>query len=105
MEGLSVAVDRVVVVENVTLAGWTPSANWSIGFGARTGETNYDTHLVDNVRVRTGAAFRSRTVPVEVSINSQESTQNSIGFSYFAEPTVSYLRFERGPTSGEFWGL
>ena len=100
MEGLSVAIDRAVVVENVTLAGWTPSANWSIGFGARTGETNYDIHLIDNVRVRTGAAFRSRTVPVEVSINGQENTSNAIGFSYFAEPTVSYLRFERGPTSG-----
>ena len=99
-EGLSVAIGGVLMIENVTLAGWKPSANWTMGFGARTGETNYDVHVVDNVRIRTGAAFRSHVVPVEVSVNGQENTQNAIGFSYFAEPTVSYLRFERGPTSG-----
>ena len=99
-EGLSVAIGGVLMIENVTLAGWKPSANWTMGFGARTGETNYDVHVVDNVRIRTGAAFRSHVVPVEVSVNGQENTQNAISFSYFAEPTVSYLRFERGPTSG-----
>ena len=87
-------------VENVTLSSWSPDASWSVGFGARTGETNHDLQLVDNFRLRSGAAFRQRSVPVEVSINSQEHTQDAVAFSFYGEPIVSHLRFERGPVTG-----
>ena len=38
-EGLSVSVDGAPMVENVTLSTWLPDSSWSVGFGARTGET------------------------------------------------------------------
>ena len=99
-EGLGVSVGGLRVVENVTLSRWSPDASWTVGFGARTGETAHDMHLVDNFRLRSGSAFRKRTVPVEVSINSQEHTQDATAFSFYSEPIVSHLRFERGPVSG-----
>ena len=89
-----------VVFDSGQLSEEYPLANWSVGFGARTGETVYDLHVVDNLRVVTGAAFRKRTVPVEVSINGQEHTSDTVSYSYYSTPTVSYLNFERGPVLG-----
>ena len=37
---------------------------------------------------------------VEVSLNQQELTSDSVSFSAYAEPVVSMLRFDRGPISG-----
>ena len=57
-------------------------------------------HLVDNVIVRTGSAYHHHVVPVEVSLNGKAFTADAVGFSYYAEPTVSYVRFDRGPSGG-----
>ena len=100
-DGLTVSESGVALFENVTIVDWSPSASWRMGFGARTGESQHDYHLVDNVHVRAGSAFRKLSVAVEVSLNGQSlTTDDAVAFSYFAAPAVSALRFERGPTSG-----
>eukprot|EP00325_Prymnesiales_sp_UTEX-LB-985_P024256 CAMPEP_0174732634 /NCGR_PEP_ID=MMETSP1094-20130205/59769_1 /TAXON_ID=156173 /ORGANISM="Chrysochromulina brevifilum, Strain UTEX LB 985" /LENGTH=124 /DNA_ID=CAMNT_0015935175 /DNA_START=33 /DNA_END=404 /DNA_ORIENTATION=- len=33
-------------------------------------------------------------------MNAQQYTEDEVAFSYYAEPSVSALRFDRGPTSG-----
>ena len=88
------------VLQNVTVAGWSPQPSWRVGFGARTGGTLHDYHMLDNVRIRAGSAFRKQLVSLEVSANAQEQTDDAVGFSYYAEPTVSELRFDRGPVAG-----
>ena len=99
-EGLSVSFDGARVIENVTLATWNPDSSWKMGFGARTGETEHDIHAIDSVQIRTGAGFRKRPVSMEVSINGQEYTEAAVPFSFYAEPKVSRLLFERGPVAG-----
>eukprot|EP00966_Prymnesium_polylepis_P220460 5099469-Prymnesium_polylepis.1 len=75
-EGLRVIHGEHVVVTNVSLPGWAPQPSWRVGFGARTGETRDDYHLVDNLRIRTGGAYRKVEMAVEVSLNTQEWTDD-----------------------------
>ena len=71
-----------------------------VGFGARTRADKLDYHALDNVRIATGSRFRTQVVPTEVSMNSQENTLDQVDFSYYAEPVVSRLNFQRGPVLG-----
>jgi len=89
-----------VVLENVTLPGWSPQPTWRIGFGARTGSVLHDAHLLDNLRIRAGSAYRNQSVDTEISMNAQEQTADGVGFSYYAEPLVSRVDLDRGPVSG-----
>ena len=57
-EGLTVRVGSTCLVENVTLANWSPDQSWRVGIGARTGEMQQAVHLVDNFKLRSGAGFR-----------------------------------------------
>ena len=100
MEGLSVDVGGVRAIANVTVREWAPLATWRMGFGARTSAARCDAHAVDNVRVRIGGAYREHTLPLEVSMNGQQHTQDALPFTFYAEPVVSQLRYDRGPVSG-----
>ena len=99
-DGLSVEVGGVAAVLNATLVGWSPTDSWRMGFGARTGATQNSVHLVDNVLIRTGSAYQQHVVPLGLRMNGQQISEDAVSFSFYAEPTVSSLRFERGPTSG-----
>ena len=70
------------------------------GIGARTGDTYYDEHRVDNVLLVAGSEHDPRPVAVEVASNGQQFSTSVVPFMYNAPPVVSAFYPERGPQTG-----
>jgi hypothetical protein len=60
-----------VPVGTLYIDGWTPERTWSMGFGARSG-LQTDVHEMRELSVELGALVDATTVPLQVSLNSQQ---------------------------------
>ena len=100
-EGLLVAHAGVEYVSRRSLVidGWQPAAAWSVAFGARSG-LQYDVHEIRNLRVELGSLVDANTVPLHVSLNSQQYAAVSGGFTYYGQPNVTALSPSTGPVLG-----
>ena len=99
-DGLGVQIDGAWEVRHVLLNTWAPAAGWRFGIGARTGVGRADEHRVDNVRLRAGAAYEARSVPLEIASNGQQFSTSVVQFTHTAPAIVSSFFPERGPESG-----
>ena len=79
---------------------WAPTAQWSVGLGARSGlET--DIHEIRQLTLEFGALVDSNVVPLSVSPNSQQFVPVGGGFTYYGAPNITILSPSTGPTAGD----
>ena len=57
-------------------------------------------NAIDDMHVRLGSALEEHVVDLMTGNNAQQSSGESLNFSYYAEPVVSRLHLERGPVAG-----
>ena len=92
--GLTVVHAGVVHVDQLAIPQWAPVAGWRFALGARSGGES-DDHHVDDLVIDAGSALLATDVPVALSLNGMQFTNEDLRF-----------RFER-ETSEEagFWAV
>jgi len=97
---------------NITIPGWSPQANWYLGFGARTGGMN-DYHIVDDFALSSpgmtysesfasgpglgtlygNATIASKQLMLTDKVNSQTGSWTFLPTAAATEFTVTYLQY------------
>ena len=79
-------------------AGFANGSDYKCRFGGSTVNASFDP--IDEVIHCASAPHAPHTASLEVSLNAQQYTRNSVGFTYYAGPIVSVVSPDAGPTGG-----
>ena len=97
--GLAVTHNGRRRIVSLPIYGYAPTTAWHFSVGARAGPHG-DTHLVDNLRIRSGELLREGTVPFSVSVNGRDFAPVPGGFRYVTPPVISVASPASGPVAG-----
>ena len=81
--GLVVTHAGVTYADGLPVAEWAPTRGWRFAIGARAG-SDADDHHVDDVVVEAGSAFVPTTVPLSISLNGLQYSEE-LGWEYGVE--------------------
>ena len=98
--GLRVELDGVACVYRMTLPRWSPTASWSVGFGARAAGGGPTRHVLRSLSFRLGARVGLTSVPLSVSVFGTQLWSAPTPFTYVGSPRVSSVQPSAGPLAG-----
>ena len=97
--GLHVAIDRLECLQPTYLPHWSPTVEWTAGFGARGGAAS-GRHLVRSVHLRFGSRVQTTAAALLLSANLQQWTPTVQPYAYHGEPRISHIEPSTGPSAG-----
>ena len=83
-DGLSVSYAGHAYAVSLPIGEWAPQLGWRFGLGARIG-TDTDDHHVDDLVVEGGSAAHPQPVPVEVTLNGLQFSEQGLLYTYQQE--------------------